>query len=472
MVKYIENNFKIISLYESLYNDRFDIDEIKEKINKGIFKNYHTADLYRFRIFLDSCLLMFNKEKMEKYHFKNKFEYDGFMEKLLNDINYRELSRNLEKVIDNEVNLKINIFSNKTFYFSVNESIVNIYDSITRLRHAFAHMQYGNFAIQPTGIISFYGIFNKDKGKLKNVGLIIEPLAHKFIEAFFMNQMIKGIPYKHSFIDTEIINYKRKVFFYEITYKGNSLYHGFGNHIMKDRIFSSRNSRDIINFIELNKDEFNLKRNLLSDGEIENFEKFIQRELGRKDKDLELGYAIKAFYDFETEFSNFLCHLIQLNDRMIEYRFIENKQQRDSIMESIDELREDKDSWILFKIFFDILFMINIVIRLEDDDLSAINVEEINVDKFVRNSYDEVKYINRNIINGKIKIGNERYGDVYYVLERLRNSIVHGKINILLKDKKILFQFLDFYNSRKEKIVIERDAFRDFIRCNNWKYNG
>lgn len=50
------------------------------------------------------------------------------------------------------------------------------------------------------GIIYFYEIFNKDKGILKNQGIALEPIIHEFVNRYFSNQSVLGIPYKHTFI--------------------------------------------------------------------------------------------------------------------------------------------------------------------------------------------------------------------------------------------------------------------------------
>ena len=256
-VKYFKNNFNIIMLYRNLYAFKFDINEIKEKIFHNFFRNYNITDFFLFRIFLDSCLLLFNKEKMEKSYFKKKFKYNDYIEKLLKDFYSQEYLKNLEEILFNSYGFNIDLLNTKMFYFDPKGTNVNLYDTIKILRDSFAHMQYGNF----TGVskkILFYGIYNKDKGKLKTRGIIIEPIVHKFIEAFFSNNLNNGIPYKHSFITKNCL--KNEIFFNEVTYKGNTLYNGVDYHLMKDKIFGKRSFKKLKEFLNINNNELDLKK--------------------------------------------------------------------------------------------------------------------------------------------------------------------------------------------------------------------
>ena len=467
-VKYFKNNFNIIMLYRNLYAFKFDINEIKEKIFHNFFRNYNITDFFLFRIFLDSCLLLFNKEKMEKSYFKKKFKYNDYIEKLLKDFYSQEYLKNLEEILFNSYGFNIDLLNTKMFYFDPKGTNVNLYDTIKILRDSFAHMQYGNF----TGVskkILFYGIYNKDKGKLKTRGIIIEPIVHKFIETFFSNNLNNGIPYKHSFITKNCL--KNEIFFNEVTYKGNTLYNGVDYHLMKDKIFGKRNFKELKEFLNINNNELDLKKKLIDETDFKKFKAFTENLLARNPIDEEIEYTIKAFYDFETEFSNFLYHLIQLNDRIIEYHLPEYKTQQDLIMKSINELEEDKTSWIMFKIFFDFLFLVNIVLRNQEYYMSPIDIKKINPYGFEKDDKAMVNYINKKIIEGKIEENNAKYGNVYYILERIRNAIMHGNIKILLENNNILLKFLDKYNSREDVLSIELNKLKNFIFFNDWSYD-
>lgn len=140
-------------------------------------------------------------------------------------------------------------------------------------------------------------------------------------------------------------------------------------------------------------------------------------------------------------------------------------------MKSINELEEDKTSWIMFKIFFDFLFLVNIILRNQEYYMSPIDIKKINPYGFEKDDKAMVNYINKKIIEGKIEENNAKYGNIYYILERIRNAIMHGNIKILLENNNVLFQFLDKYNSRKDVLSIKLNKLKNFIFLNDWSYD-
>lgn len=140
-------------------------------------------------------------------------------------------------------------------------------------------------------------------------------------------------------------------------------------------------------------------------------------------------------------------------------------------MKSINELEEDKTSWIMFKIFFDFLFLVNIILRNQEYYMSPIDIKKINPYGFEKDDKAMVNYINKKIIEGKIEENNAKYGNVYYILERIRNAIMHGNIKILLENNNVLFKFLDKYNSREDVLSIELNKLKNFIFLNDWSYD-
>ena len=70
LTNYLLNNVIQIKKYEDYYKYNFDIDKIKQDICTNKI-DMNLVDLFRFRIFLDSCVMLFNKEKLEKDYFKD-----------------------------------------------------------------------------------------------------------------------------------------------------------------------------------------------------------------------------------------------------------------------------------------------------------------------------------------------------------------------------------------------------------------
>lgn len=475
MTGYLRNNYNMIARYKNLYKDEMNIEHIKDKILSGEFNNIPLGDFYRFRVFLDSCLLLFNKEKIENDYFKGAFKYNSFIDNYLkNEVNQKILEH-CEEIINTTCNLQINAQSCKFFFYSLlSKERPTIYNHLKVLRNSFAHMQYGNFAMLEDGPMVYYDIYNKDKKIKKDMGIVIEPLLHDFIKAFFSNNMVYGIPYKHTFItndeDLPVFN----ISFYEVRYiaDAKNKYEGYGTHLMKEIVFSQNNRKKLMHFLKENSEKLDCKKKEISIEEYNKFKIWVENQLNRIPCENEIMYTIKAFYDIETEFSNYLVHLIQLNDRIIDFKLIsDNRDNRCTadIMKSVDELKEDIDSWVAFKIFFVLLECINAALRLEDDDLTVIKQKDINIEGFIFKSENIVKYINTLICEGKMSEDEARTGDKNYVLERFRNALVHGNIKLDLEGaNQVNVYFNDKWNKREEQLKIELNKLIDFLSNNNW----
>ena len=453
MQPYLLNNIKKIQMYESLYEKNFDIEKIKRFIKSSEFE-INLFDFFRFRIFLDSCAMLFNKEKLEKDYFKNLFDTTNYI------VGIKEKYKNLISNIEENFNIKVE----DTFYYEFVGSEFNkfipksVWESRKILRNSFAHMQYGCFAYYGNEeIIPFYFIFNKDRGVKKSQGLVIESLCHELIGKLYLNQITKSIAYKHTYI--HIDEKLNKYYFVKVTYKGDEKYKlDTNSHPMNNKIFSSEGYLVLKNFLDENATIFDVDKFEI-DG-LKNYEDILKEQIGKSITNDELGYFIKSIYDIETEFSNFLTHLIQLNDRIIDYKICKNTNQLDSIKQifnSIDELKEDIDSWIEFKWFFKILYIINLSLRLEDDDLDPIDYSKICIKDFSYDFRQMIDFVNKKIIDNTISTKDQSFGDVIYVLYKIRNSVTHGKIKLEIIDSKLYYVFEDKFYSRSEEIKIDID---------------
>lgn len=205
MSSYLKNNLELIMKYENFYKDEFDIDAIKNNlVEKKI--DFELKDLYMFRVFLDSCVLLFNKEKFEKQYFKDLYDTKGYIKK--NKDKYNSLIDFIESIFRNKLKVE------DAFYYDYHVLekkyfTKSLWESRKILRNAFAHMQYiKKFCqLEYDGRILYYEIFNKDKGVVKNQGIVIEILCHEFIQYFYLNQMTKSIAYKHSWVEKKWLNF-------------------------------------------------------------------------------------------------------------------------------------------------------------------------------------------------------------------------------------------------------------------------
>lgn len=82
--------------------------------------------------------------------------------------------------------------------------------------------------------------------------------------------------------------------------------------------------------------------------------------------------------------------------------------------------------------------------------------QELNVSKFKYQKENWIQYSQRN------KTQNCLFPR--YIVERMRNSLMHGNIEILLNNKgKIEFIFRDKYNKRDEVISIILEDLEEFL---------
>lgn len=154
---YLNNNILLIDEYEKLYFDEINIDRVIEKFRNNEFDNYSGFDYGRFRVFIDSCLLLFNKEKLNRY-IKNDYSYADFFDLVEKDT---QLVPYLSHIRANSLFSDV---KKPCLFYSVVGKEKGAWNQVATIRNSFAHMQYGNFSTQESGFLIFYGIYNKDKG--------------------------------------------------------------------------------------------------------------------------------------------------------------------------------------------------------------------------------------------------------------------------------------------------------------------
>lgn len=343
MTKYIQNNWDKICCFQEYYRGFFDSSSIFDNLRNGEFSRLNIGDLFRFRVFLDSTIMIFNKEKLEKEYFKKNFQYIDFaninpefdiaeyyknIRKVINESPKNTIFENINFIDDNFKDNPITIFAdldsnnNGHDYSIIAEPIVaKFFDQVSRLRNSFAHMQYGCFVQDEIGYMYYYGIYNKDKGIKKNCGIAFERIIHEFVERFYSNQATYGIPYKHSFFchyDSNR-NYSKDLFFYEIKYKFDAdIKYDVSKkqHPMIEYIKHQDSFETIFDFIDKDSN-FIIKSEKVEDNVLKLIKSF--KVEGKILNEGAIGWFLKLLFDFETEFSNFILHLRIVVDTIIEY---------------------------------------------------------------------------------------------------------------------------------------------------------
>lgn len=462
MLNYINNNLVLINEYQNLYLHEISIDKLIEGFRTEEIIMHNGFDYGRFRVFIDSRLLLLNKEKLNNYY-KNRYSFKDFIKEVENDINlkdYYELIKQEQLTSD---------ISNICLYHSFENKKKNPWDQVMTIRNAMAHMQYGYFSSQKNGTMIYYYLYNKDHGIRKDSGIVFEWVLHELIQRFFSNYS-SGLLFKYTFFSRYSFRLRKKsiwkYYFYEITPKicNENLYNGYNQGIMSKLAKVSQDNKKLLRFLKENNERINVKELELNRTiKIRNYKK-LAKKLKLQTRD-DYIYGLKAFLDFEGELSNFLIHISQLNNVFYSYctkRDSENVTQNEiekykkQLEKSLLELREDKNAKISFKIGFVYLYAMNFALRTEDDDYEELKYQELNVSKFKYQKENWIQYSQRN------KTQNCLFPR--YIVERMRNSLMHGNIEILLNNKgKIEFIFRDKYNKRDEVISIILEDLEEFL---------
>lgn len=462
MLNYINNNLVLINEYQNLYFQEINIDKLIEGFRTEDIIMHNGFDYGRFRVFIDSCSLLLNKEKLNNYC-KNRYSFREFI-KEVEKVTY--LKDYFEFIKQEPLTSDI---SNICLYYSFENKKKNPWDQVMTIRNAMAHMQYGCFFPQENGTIIYYCLYNKDQGIRKDSGIVFECVLHELIQRFFSNYS-SGILFKNTFFSRYSFRLQKKsiwkYYFYEITPKicNENLYNGYNQWIMNDLAKVSTDNKKLLLFLQKNKDKINVREFELNKIiKIRDYKK-IAKKLKLQTRD-EYFYGLKTFLDFETALSNFLVHIGQLNNVLYSYctkRDSENVTQNElqeykkQLEKSLLELREDENAKISFKIGFVYLYAMNFALRTEDDDYKKLKYQELDVSKFKYQKENWVQYSQRNKTQNCIL--------QKYIVERMRNSLMHGHIEILLNNKgEIEFIFRDKYNQREEVISIILEDLEEFL---------
>lgn len=438
------------------------IDKLIEKFRTEEIIMHNGFDYGRFRVFIDSCLLLFNREKLNNYY-KNSYSFKEFIREVENNIHLKEFFEFIkqEPLTDDIYDICL--------YHSLENKKKNPWDQVMTMRNSMAHMQYGNFCSQENGTMIFYWLYNKDNRIRKDSGIVFECVLHELVQRLF-NNYSSGILFKNTFFSKYSFRLGKKsvckYYFYEITSKicDENKYNGYNKVLMSELARISKDNKKFLRFLRENYDKININELELNKIiKIRDYKK-LAKELQLRTRD-EYFYGLKTFLDFETELSNFLVHISQLNNVFYAYctkRDSKNvtrneiKEYKKQLENSILELQEDKNAKISFKIGFLYLYAMNFALRTEDDDYEKLKYQALNVSKF--------KYQNENWEQYRQRNGTQNCLIQKYIVERMRNSLMHGFLEILLNDKgKIEFVFRDRYNKRVEVISITLENLEEFL---------
>lgn len=479
MLEYMFNNLSLIDKYQTLYEDGIDIKKIQKNVLSGELTKGEIIAHTRFRVFLDQCLLLLNKEKMANY-LNKKFSFrDYLVEK-----NNNEIVNCIKSIVSRDkFALNVNINEVALFY-SLDGKKLNPWEQGNIIRCAAAHAQYSSFVTTEEGLIYYFYVDNIDEKKDIR-GIVIEEIFHDWVKTFFSNYTTFGIPYKHtcityfSFLDEKCTGTPLWVTFkisdsFDQKYSGNS-------HPMRELGFKFKEPEELIKYVADNKTLFKIDEIPVSTLLDENQIRAMQIKYGLSGYD-ETALGIKAILDFETELSNFLVHLSLLNDVVIQILYSDkchskskNQKTRKEMALQLKELSEDENAVLAFRLGFLVLKAMNLAFRMEKnkpelekygkntpgidlDNLKypALDCSKVDISDFSFNDEDVEDFCKKeNITLNK---------DKYFVLKKLRNALMHGNVHFEMDyHKGVIFVFDDKYYDRSNTIKIDAEAFAKFL---------
>ena len=521
---FIINNKLLIEKYEKLHEEEINIEQIKKKlINDDYFNDVKLVDLFRFRIFLDNCILLFNNEKTKENRFINLlienytnilngniFNNNDSVQKLENnirkdievcknikddsfigknsEITIKELFEKLEEkreefiymnenLIKEEIVKKLkSIFDDKLTSIEIDKLITSylenfrLNDKFQKLRNSIAHMQYGNVVFHNNRLI-FFGMYNKDRNNLKSQLIIHQESFHHFVATLFSNDIELGLPYKLSRIYTLKNNKKR---FLEIKYRIEPETNIQEMKIKMEELYRSKDRIEDLKNCTNGNSRYFIKNEKGGEDITELYTEKRILKLCKKNNinKNDLDGVIKFYKDIESELSNLLVYISKLNDCIIEY-FQNDKSE--AHLGNLSELKMNDILPFTFKLMILYLKSINVLNRLEDDELEK-NINKINTKGFRLKTFKSyLKLLIQKIKNKKVdtfrkylkclkREHKKRTHMKKYVLMKFRNSLAHGKINIEIDKKgEIVFIFCDDYNEDKEIIEISAKSLENFV---------
>lgn len=467
MKNYIESNLEVIKFHKKYYQNEVDVDKFIKQIEEEKDFELGLTQFQRFRIFIDSCFLLWNREKFEKKYFKNKFIYKNYFDGVNENKEFQKyFDFTNEKIFDNHFD------ECNGFYLLDDKTSMSGWDQLAKVRNGLAHMQYGNFTHIENGPLLCFGLLNKDKGVLKSNGVVIEPIFHDFVKKFFSNYTNIGVPFKHTwFTSSEENSIFENGYFYEVTYKDMTRYNGDQGHKMNELTGYQKSVNSLEKFLEENKEIFDVKKTLVSEVINEKYVKKLMERYKLKKSQEEYCLILKFILDPETEISNFLVHIGQLNDRICDYIITKKNYQltnekKEELILGLKELYEDKCAHFAFHNLFNLLTIMNIAFRIQDEYYPEVNFRKLNTSIFRDVRIDTkkmIEIINKNILEGKIPKLEERYADNDYLIDKLRNSLMHGNIRTHINDRgELEFIFSDIYKGRHDEVRIESNELADF----------
>lgn len=441
---------------------------------KSLLEHYHNDSLLRnalidhtrFRVFLDSCMLLFNKDRLDTELLK-KFSFIDY----LKDVNAtpinQEITSRVNEQLRHDSSISINSVEQIKLFYSYDQKTITPWEQAKIIRNCFAHAHHAFFRFSRRGNIYYYDVDNIDAEKgTKEHGFVIEHFIHEWIKKFFSYYPGIGIPYSHAFIMIEDMQppYWISV---ELSQKYEHKYSGESCHPLNELAYIIHNPESLRTYIEKHPDDLVLNKQPLEELFSANEAKALITQYNLFPSDYTEGrpllyyplvhYAIKMILSPQIELSNFLLSISLLNDTIIQaINDVHNsanmsneecKSSKSAIECSIKELQEDEPAILSFRIGLSLLGAWNIAYRLENSNFTPLDPSRISI--------EGIRYYNTEL-NGQ--------PPKEFILERFRNSLMHGNIKMKMDcSLGVIVIFEDIYRDDSKTIEIPLSVLEKFI---------
>lgn len=480
MKDYMFNNLSLISKYQELYKNGIDVENIKQQVFSGELSKGEVRDYARFRVFLDQCLILLNREKMID-NLKRKVSFTNYLNSLNTDKNLKECIDICKSVAEKDksaCHLKI---EGASLFYSLDGKKCTAWEQSKIVRRAIAHAQYSTFISSEVGLIYYFYVDNIDE-KLDIHGIVIEEIFHDWVKKFFSNYTTIGIPYKQTCISNySFLNDKVTETMLWVEIQMNESYnqeYSGDSHPMRELGFKFRDQEELKDYIKKNISCFEIIEKPLSSFITDKQFRFMRKCYALDDSDKTTN-GIRTILDPITELSNFIVHLSLLNEVVLSIHLfrqdiIEDKDFIQKMGLTIDGLVEDKSAVLAFRLGFLVLKAMNFAFRMEKNkselkkygkntpgiDIDNLKYPEldyslVDVTGFKYNSNDMEDFCKeKGVISNKKQL---------FVLKKLRNSLMHGNIRFKIdREEGVDFVFEDIH-SKSNRIVTIEISEKDFV---------
>lgn len=466
MYNYFFNNKKMIEWYRQLLEGGLSVKSLLEHYhNNSLLKNA-LIDHTRFRVFLDSCMLLFNKDRLDTELLK-KFSFIDY----LKDVNAtpinQEITSRVNEHLRHDSSISINSVEQIKLFYSYDNKNIKPWEQAKIIRNCFAHAHHAFFRFSKRGNIYYYDVDNIDAEKgIKEHGFVIEHFIHEWIKKFFSYYPGIGIPYSHAFIMIEDMQppYWISV---KLSPKYEHKFSGESCHPLNELAYIMYDLEALSTYIGNHPDDLELNKQPLENLFSANEAKALITQYNLFPSDYTEGrpllyyplvhYAIKMILSPQIELSNFLLSISLLNDTIIQaindadnsanMSVEECNNSKNAIESSLKELQEDESAILSFRVGLSLLGAWNIAYRLENKKFPTLDSNSISIEGIQYNNTE---------LNGQ--------SPKEFVLERFRNSLMHGNIKMEMDcSLGVIVIFEDRYHDDIKTIEIPLSALDNFI---------